>query len=763
MRRVRWQPLALVLFLATVPLPALAGDHLRVVLDTSTSMNTTDKQHLAILATLMLYDLAKLEVEQGDSFAIYPFDGAWNDKPPSWSEPSKPPSIGPVWRATAERQRFFNAFRSGYVSGYNAKQTYFYPGVEASVRELESSPGGAQAIRQIVLITDGVPTWPDWEQDLFAADLVPRMEKAGIRLDIMAVGKKATDQIAVLNGLLRASTTSVGRVFPDPNGDKMLETMIEIFSNSFGYIPDRQKIVHGRTPLPLENDQAPERVAVVAYWLQRSPPLVQLTAPPSASLNVDGPYEGRESGGSYALSWVLRPDRGSYTLTSSGTGGFGSSAPPVQLAVLRPGRLEIEVLPPGELHWALVGSERRIRVLIKPPAGRQGDPGRVDVKFRVVGPRQDPATGAVGFAWAGSNWESPVDNTGTPIAEGRVFELPVTFEREAEAGADVYGGHLEIEVRRRNAVVAALTGEAAHPVSVYEALALSPSPPRAAAVLQGASTTVLGRQQTGCAEFDLSLVKGRLPHAATPEYTLRVRLGPGVALDGPFHGARFTLDGLGLDVAGATATSDWGRGREVSGLDLTGRHQLCVGLDRPMAGDDTRPFEVPVTLTLMETPYEQADVIEPFTLLVRVPVPGPIEKWGSTILLALLAFGMVAAGWCLRGRPMLPDDLGFAIGHLDSDSGLVRYPLGPPKALRRWLFLVEERPLQAIGDQAPLGWIRPVRDNIYELRLSRGVEIDTEPPGGVTRRRRRRARIATQRTYRLRANQTTYLVRMEYR
>ena len=747
-------PAAALLLLTAVP--GWGGDHLRVVLDTSGSMETNDPGHLAILATVLLYDLAALEVEQDDSFKVLPFDPAWTSG--TWSDPQAPPPSRLSFRPGADRLQFVNRFRSRYASGYDGQQTYYYPGVAASVAELERSPGDAQEIRHIVLITDGVPIHLDWERDLFSRDLVPRMIAAGIRFDILAVGTEATDQSAVMESLLQGPEGPIGQVFPDRDGKQMLETMIKIFSNSFGYVP---AAVTGQIAFDLENDQAPDRVAVVAYSTSPSPPVISLTAPPGASVNTRSfPLEGREMGGSYSLQWVLRPEAGDYRLDNP-VSGLG--APPFQLAVLRPARLEIEVLPPGETHWALVGTERRIRVLVKPPAGHPGDPGRVDLAFRTVGRRRaDPATGEPDFAWRGHNWLPPVDNKGTVVPEGRVFELPVTFAHEVETGADSYLGHLEIEVRRRRAVVAALTGADAHPITVYGALALQPAPPRADAVLAGGATTVLGRQQVGCADFALDLAKGQLPHRDDPRYTVRARLGPKVALAGPFHGARFTLDGLPLDPADASG-SEWSRGRELQDHELFDAHQACVELDRPMAGDDHKPFEVPIVLTLIETPYDEAEAIAPFVLRVRVPPPSFIDKWGSATLIGLYVLALIASGFYLYGRPVLPGDLQVAIGHLDAAAGLTPRPLGSSSHLRRWLGLVEARPLHADGDQTPLGWIRPVRDELHELRLARGVEIDTEPPGGKIRRRGRKVRLAAHRTYRLQAPRTTYLVRMEYR
>ena len=189
----RWLGLVLLCLSGLTTTPALAvepRDHLRVVLDLSKSMRTNDPGQMAILATLLLYDLAQPNPTLGDSFKVIPFHARWE-----WDNPGKPPptSNGPMITAEyGRRTQFVNELKK---LAYNADWTHFYPGLLAAIRDLKTTPGGKADTRTIVLVTDGVPDDRSGTQAKEAAliqqTLLPEMEQYNIRLYVLAFSSEA--------------------------------------------------------------------------------------------------------------------------------------------------------------------------------------------------------------------------------------------------------------------------------------------------------------------------------------------------------------------------------------------------------------------------------------------------------------------------------------------------------------------------------------------------------------------------------------------
>jgi hypothetical protein len=235
-------------------------------------------------------------------------------------------------------------------------------------------------------------------------------------------------------------------------------------------------------------------------------------------------------------------------------------------------------------------------------------------------------------------------------------------------------------------------------------------------------------------------------------------------LDSEFHQASFTLDGSLLEVEGRPGSNpgDWYNGREISRDDLLGAHKLCLTTGKPKTGDPAAPRLLLLRLTLLESPYDGLRVIEPFTLKALIAKPGRLETWGPWLLALLLLLALLTLLWHLRNYPTIPDDLGFVVAR--EGSTLVPRAFPPASPWARLLALTSERPVTVTGEEAPLGWLRPVDAELYQLRLAKGIEIEPAQPGEkVPIDRRRRATLAVHRTYRLRGPRGRYVLGLEYR
>src|SRR6185295_13944927 len=213
--------------------PAQAETHVRVVLDTSQSMRTNDPARLATLSTLLLHDLAQTNSTLGDSFEVVPFHPTQR-----WASPADPPPIGTGPRLRADYRNRTALARSLGALAYDARWTYWYPGLREATAELEATPGGAADGRVLVLVTDGLPEdlTRDAEEERIRKDLLPRLRAAGIRLYVLGFGPEAAPHRAFFDELVNGpGGVSLGKVFVDPDGSRLVENMIELFSQGFGY------------------------------------------------------------------------------------------------------------------------------------------------------------------------------------------------------------------------------------------------------------------------------------------------------------------------------------------------------------------------------------------------------------------------------------------------------------------------------------------------------------------------------------------------
>jgi hypothetical protein len=734
-----------------VALPAQGGDHVRVVLDVSRSMSGNDPGRLALLSTALLLDLANPNTTRGDdSFVVLPFDQAW-----AWSNPEAPVPVSRRSPLPFDSRRREDFLRQLSELPYDAAMTYFLPGLEAALSDLERAAKAGDR-KVIVLVTDGVPEKPtrDREAELFRQRVIPDLEQLGARLYVLAFGPEAASNRGFFDGLVRGSGgANLGAVFVDPDGQELLRHMAALFGTSFGYSPDPPLPVSATSSLDLHGGKEPERVAVVVT--QPGPaaaPDLGLGPPPGGVLNApDGLRRARQTGASFALQWVLAPSPGRHSFSTSATIG--------SVAVLRPSAVTLSLLPtPPHLQVVRTVAETPfpLKVLVQSKAGG-GDPGPVQLSFRIAGERalreQPP------FSWVG-NPQAPVAGLGAASTNGRVYDIVTKFPPNKNGRRELYPGHLELTAQRGAAIVGTLSGQHAHRIEVYPFLALAPLPSAA-----NARDSALRRFETGCTEFQLTLDGGELPHPERPRYSLRATLDESIRFEGELHGAGVTLDGLSLEVEKQPAPEPgpWYRGRELDREQLLGKRRVCIQLGKPTQGDPARPLELPVRFSLLEVPYDDFPVVKPFTLRVLVAPPGFWQRWGTLLLLGSALLSLLALAWYLRAKPDFPADLGFTLVREGSTQERAFQPLPDVTLARRLLGVVGERPLRDGLRDRTLGWLRPVDRELFQLRLPRGAQIEAVEPGGPVPLEGRRATLSAHRVYRVRTQEGAFLLRVEYR
>lgn len=730
-----------------------AGEHTRVVLDVSKSMNRTDPGGLARLSAVLLFDLAQPDLRLDDSFEILPFHPTGR-----WLRPEDPPPV-----AIGERIRPQSGRRDAFADQvsrlpYAAQWTYFYPGLAAATADLEAIPGD-QEVRTIVIVTDGLPEAPtrDAELSRIRSELMPRMASRGIRLFVLAFGNEAQGDRAFFDQLVAGpSGAALGEVFLDPNGSRLVESMIQLFTRAFGYSesPPRSLPV---TEIDLEGGATPDRAAVVIYrpLAGAALPSLRLTAPPAAPRqpNLAGPLAGtRVSGASYALLWVLSPFAGLHRLDTDAAQGT--------VAVLRPTRVQLEVRPRGGAgaFRAMARTPVPIEILLR-SSGGAGPPPEVALSFQTHGPREATLSGgaAARYVWEG-RLLAPSAGPSKSTPEGRIFDAEVTFERDPASAEPFYAGHVEVWARRGLATVGALQGAQAVRVEVYPLLSVVAVPGKDLARIGDRPPRALRQGESGCARFSLKLDVGRLPHPEKPIYALRAEIDGAVQTSGPLAGASFTLDDFPLEIAGTAPAgtvppADWSAGRALPLAALLGEHRVCVQVGQPVQHDEVE-VDLPLRFTLLESPYDGFPVVQPFILKALIARPSFLGRYGSLLVMGTAWLSLVAAAWYLRDRPDLPGDLRFSLTQEGQRPKLQVLERGP--WWRRLLGLVEERPLVAGGQL--LAWLRPSRDELFVLRPLPTVHVQTAAGASG----RAAAEIEAGRFYRLETTQGVYVLRLEY-
>lgn len=716
---------------------AAAADHVRVILDTSGSMVHNDQPRLAILSTILLYDLAKPNLTLDNTFKVIPFDPHM----PEWRS-GPPPTVSGTWVTPSWDSQHARDLRDPFVTAvkafqYRAPHTYYYPYLLAAISDIEQTRAAPSDRRFIVLVTDGVPEDPD--PDRIKEELVPRLRQHNIRLFILAFGPQAAGHSETIQKALGG--TNVGELLVDQDGSRLLLHMIEIFSHSFGYTADQPQVVSGATELDLEGHQTPDRVAVAVYWTNPNKPQLRLAPPPGGNVNnPEGVRNASVSGASYSMTWVLAPQPGTFMLSSDGTGATA--------VVLRPTRLTVETQGPcGQLPPAVVAGARFHVHLLVTPSEHRGDPGQVELSYQVHGPRVGS-----GFEWDGER--GAPDGLGIPEAEGRCFEISPAFDRDPSPSEEYYHGYLTVELRRGGALVGSLTGDLAPRISVYPHFHLRPDPAGGNARVDEHERD-LQRREWGCATFNLDL-SGRLPHPNQSTYSLRAVMDQSLQSDPRLFGAQYKLDkeALQYEAVRDSRSGDWSTGRRLSKDQLLGRHEICVQVGKPKELRADRTVRLKVEFTLNQYPYDSRSLTEPFTLVAGIAPPSWREKYSASLALGLGLALILMQLWYFRYRPELPPDLRFSTGK----GGLAAssYLLGEGSVTRRWLGLLVEKPAFADNGSYTLGWVRPNTDELYEFRPAKGVtveECDHNEEYGMLR---------VSKGYRVKTDRGEYRLRLEY-
>ena len=102
--------------------------------------------------------------------------------------------------------------------------------------------------------------------------------------------------------------------------------------------------------------------------------------------------------------------------------------------------------------------------------------------------------------------------------------------------------------------------------------------------------------------------------------------------------ALFTLDGIPLTAIGRPGTEigSWHKGRTLDRGQLLGQHELCLRVGEPTRGSLDQPLDVPLAFTLLEAPYDDFQVVAPFTARIRIAPPAAIDRWRPLIVLERL-------------------------------------------------------------------------------------------------------------------------------
>jgi hypothetical protein len=715
-----------------VSAPASAADHVRVVLDVSQSMIANDPMRLATLSTMLLNDLADPDPTRRDTFEVIPFHPTVQWVP---GDPAPPTAVGTrIVSDPQNRAAFVAALRA---LPYQARFTYFYPGLLAAITDLERLPVEGADRRVIVLLTDGVPETQtrDLELERIRQGLIERLRNSGARLYVLAFGRNVARDRSFFDSMAGGG---VGDVLIDEGGTRLLEHMIEIFSRSFGYTAERPVALTEATSLDLVRGQTSSEVVTVAYRLAPVSPAFQMQPAGNAPRNVQ---RADEAGAAYALQWVLQPRSGTaYTLRSDAGGGL--------VTVLRPTRLRLSVRPARQglsTDLTIARMAFPLQIVVAPAAGRAGDPGDVHLSFRVCA----PAPGSRPPLIRCSTWAPPATAVGTARPDGRAYTIEPTFRDEPDAGSEFYRGHIELLAKRRDAVV----GDLSHPVAVYPFVELEPSPPL---LTVPESRDVLHSGQRGCARFAIQLAAGQLPHPNSPSYSLRAVVPLAARSDPSFAGAGFSLDGEPLDFESAPKAmpGSWYSGRALAAPVLLGDHELCVQIGRPRGAVAT-PATFDLTLTFDEPPYDgYAVVARPVAVHVLIAPPGWVERNDSRLAVATALMLVIGLLWYGRSHPYIARDLHGVIGWAKSGQTLDADALAPPSLPARALGLSASRRLLS-HTRNTLGRVRPIDAELYQFRAARGVTLEDGPAD-------RTGLLEVHRTYHLQSGADRFFFRIEY-
>ncbi len=700
--------IALMLFGAALQAADQPHKHIRVIVDTSESLRRTDPSGHVKLATALLYDLVCGTLELADSFKIIQFDPDWRQKVTKAAP--VPMTSGPVIDMDRD-----SAHRTAVVTGilnlpYDRDRTYFYPVINEAYKELKEA-GTEDDNRVIVLITDGVPE-PDAreEEKRLLKELAQSLKQDKIHLYILAFGaevdenSKWFDEAFTFGGADGVS----GARFLGKDTSHLLRDTVEIFSQSFGY--SKQSYTSTPSQIPVA-EQTLARAAVVAIYDQGKEQGFVLTSPAGKTgsqpvLKAVGVPDqhavGTPKPASYALQWLIPPEKGAYSFRPAGN--------PIEVAVLRPIAVGITVRPARGYpdHVVMAGKESPFEVVVTPSSGAEGDPGSdLTVTFSLHHVTTDDHRDPKKYPAA--------DTQGTFIkGTGRVFKILPKFSDDIPGK---YQGFIDVEISRGDVVIQR-SGELMYAATVYPFVSLYPNPnPGEAAVSNSRKEARAG--ETACATVRF---QGTLKNLTDNDYHLGIRLGPTVELKNALRGARVRFGDAWLDTSLDSSKGTWEAAIPVDRQGLPSKEiPICVTLGRPSTGALNPPLSLPIEFGFWHQagdPYEQLKVVEDFTLHLSVADPDFWQTWGAalTLLLSLLLMCFLAMFW--RMRRILAPDLGISLGN--ERSPLVPARLGEGSILARWLGLPEDRGVTSIAGDKHLGWVRPADRELYAFKPGHG-------------------------------------------
>nr|VFK12557.1 MAG: von Willebrand factor type A domain-containing protein [Candidatus Kentron sp. LPFa] len=742
---------------------AMAENHVRIVLDVSGSMRTNDSSRNAILATLLLHDLVSPNTDGGDSFAVLPFNKKWR-----WEDPGIPPvQSGSSIKATSgKRARFVKSIKA---LKYNAQCTYFYPGLKKALDELKTEKPSDYANQVIVLVTDGVPSNQcnssgthtlQEEKRLIIDELVPRFNKVGIALYVLAFGNKVVGNRIFFDEITKQLAINAP-IKIDPDGKGLVSNMRTIFEQAFGFETKKPVTLGSKKPrtLNLNKGMDPYRTAVVAHVPLGHLSNINLKAPPTMKLNAKDPLCARESGGSYCVQWVQSPDKGRYRLS----GVFKKSAKG-RVTVLRPVELDLRIVP-----W---NPKRKFPSL---PAFTIDDRAMATRKF-VLGASITTKHGGVApdvnleYRYSSLNpegkiiwrkWRAPPPNRVDRNSAARIYPLPTTFPVNAREKGKTYDSRVEIVIRRGSAELLRRTDSQAHVMQVWPFLSLKPRP-------NPASTgNPLKANQEGCASFTFSL-QSDFPQEKSFPITGDLKIPNNAS--GLLDKTRFSLDGIDLTTApqpsdpAAATTESWSKGLDRTLAELAKPHRMCVTLGRPRQGAANKPIMVTTGFTLNQAPYDEYDVVRPLRFKIRMAKIGVRDRYGAMGLVGLLALLSLLLLYYARFRPVMSEDFRYRLwtdsegSHLPPEAN--RLP--PVSSLRRVLGISYRYDIKSVDGQ-PVARLRPTRDKqLFVLDMDAGTMIKPMEGNDTLQPKGHSWAIEAGRDYRIDTGERRWIFRTEY-
>jgi hypothetical protein len=754
--------LVTIALLTAAALSAAPEKHVRVILDISQSMRGTrtdpanDPSGFALVATTMLYDLARYDLGPDGTFKVRTFDVPADTRCPG----SVPRTAAAPWREPVPASARDNFVRSILDIYYDAPCTFFYPYLESGIADLSKTRRGDDVRRILILITDGLtePATRDEERRLLQS-LAPRLISENIDLYVVAFGATAKANEQFFREIFRFSQPggTGGELFANATGADLIDSMIRIFEMSFSY---KAEVVSG-SQLNLEAGMSPRHVAVLARYDPPRQPTFTLGAPKAASAGIStkGPLAtavGHEvpkvnpagSGRpiSYGVLWIVGPAPGDYTFRESG-------AQPAQVAILRPRnlRLQLRSVSGKPTDVAMVNAPMRLGILVAPADGGKADPGDVNVQFRVRAVRSPDSP--EGFEYVPKEeWVPPATPNGVRVPDGREYEIqPVflmsaAFQKPPRDGKAYYDGYLEARAQVDGKTIASLS--TAHPIRIYPYLSVRPNPERSTLANRGAQ--LLRGGETGCADFSFES-QGSLQ---ATEYTLSADIDPSL-LRGNLTGAKVFIEGQPLET--------WRNGRKIPSAFLTGRKmRICMVTPKRSSGGER---DLPVRFALWQSdddPYKKLDVVRPMSVSVKLEPAGFLQRWSALWALLTTLLLLALLWWLLRNAIGLPDD--FRLSQAEAGGALLAKPLAEPSLAARLLGRRPVRPVYAQNGGIELGSVVPQDRELYSFRPRKGFFAVVDEATGQTLNADAGGSFALEanRSYRVKSADREYRFRPEF-